>query len=139
MEPILTRCGYRCDLCLEYKLNVENNPSNQQILSDGWYKYFGFRLPPAQICCDGCMADNPKLIDQSCPVRPCVIEKGLDNCSQCEIYVCEKLTERLVVFEEVKNRIKAEIPKNDRLRFIRPYENKQRLDALRASGEKKHE
>jgi hypothetical protein len=24
------------------------------------------------------MADNPKLIDQSCPVRPCVIEKGLD-------------------------------------------------------------
>jgi hypothetical protein len=43
MEPILTRCGYRCDLCLAYKPNVAENPSNQQKLSDGWFKYFGFR------------------------------------------------------------------------------------------------
>ena len=44
------------------------------------------------------MAANPQLIDQSCPVRPCVIEKGLENYAQCEEYNCEKLTERLVVF-----------------------------------------
>ena len=24
MEPILTRCGYRCDLCLAYKPNVDD-------------------------------------------------------------------------------------------------------------------
>jgi len=137
MESILTRCGYRCDLCLAYKRNVENNPANQQKLSDGWHKYFGFRLPPAGICCDGCMADDPKLIDQSCPVRPCVIERGLDNCSQCEHYVCEKLTERLVYYEEVRDRINAEIPEDDYLCFIRPYENKQRLDALRATSEER--
>jgi hypothetical protein len=82
------------------------------------------------------MSQNPKLIDQACPVRPCVIEKGLDNCSQCEQYVCEKLTERLVVYEEVKNRINAEIPDDDHLCFIRPYENKKRLDGLRVSSEK---
>ena len=35
MEPILTRCGYRCDLCLAYKPNVAGNPSNRQKLSDG--------------------------------------------------------------------------------------------------------
>ncbi|PKO04517.1 MAG: hypothetical protein CVU41_16830 [Chloroflexi bacterium HGW-Chloroflexi-3] len=69
MKPILTRCGYRCDLCLAYKANVENNPSNQQKLSDGWYKYFGFRLPPEKIICDGCMSNNPKLIDQACLVK----------------------------------------------------------------------
>ena len=49
MEPILTRCGYRCDLCLAYRPNVAKNPSNQQKLSDGWFKYFGFRLPPSEI------------------------------------------------------------------------------------------
>jgi hypothetical protein len=136
MEPILTRCGYRCDLCLAYKLNIAQNPSNQQKLSDGWYKYFGFRLPSSEICCDGCMTANPKLIDQSCPVRPCVIEKGIDNCSQCELYVCEKLTERLVVYEEIKRRVGAEISEDDYLCFIRPYENKRRLAALRvASGD----
>ena len=131
MEPILTRCGYRCDLCLAYKPNIEKNPANRQKLSDGWFKYFGFRLPASEICCDGCMSDNPKLIDRSCPVRPCVIKRGLDNCAQCEQYVCEKLKERLVVFEEVKRRIGAEIPDDDYVCFIKPYENKRRLDALR--------
>jgi len=135
MEPILTRCGYRCDLCLAYKPNVESSPSNRQKLSDGWYKYFAFRLSPAQICCDGCMAENPSLIDRSCPVRPCVMERGLDNCSQCELYICEKLAERIVVYEEVKNRVGLEIPEDDYLCFIRPYENKQRLDVLRTSGD----
>jgi hypothetical protein len=131
MEAILTRCGYRCDLCLAYKPNVEENPSNSQKLSAGWHKYFGFRLPPEKVVCDGCMSDDPALIDQSCPVRPCVIEKGLDNCSQCEEYVCEKLAERLVVYEEIKGRIGAEISEEDHLRFIRPYENRRRLDALK--------
>ena len=136
MEPILTRCGYRCDLCLAYKPNVETNPSNQQKLSDGWHKYFGFRILPEKVICDGCMSENPKLIDQACQVRPCVIEKGLANCSQCEQFVCEKLTERLVVYEQVKDRINAEIPEDDYLCFIRPYENKKRLDRVRApSGE----
>jgi len=106
------------------------------------------------------MSENPRLIDQSCPVRPCVMEKGLDNCSQCEDYVCEKLTQRLVVFEDEKamsgaempdgdrrGRVRlyaggemigewAEIPEDDYLCFIRPYENKLRLDARRSSGNK---
>ncbi len=137
MEPILTRCGYRCDLCLAYRPNVEKDSSNQQRLSDGWHKYFGFRLPASEICCDGCMAENPRLIDKACPVRPCVIERRLKNCSHCEHYVCEKLKERLVVYEEVKQRIKAEIPETDYASFIRPYENKRRLDELRSSKARK--
>jgi hypothetical protein len=131
MEAILTRCGYRCDLCLAYRPNVESNPANQQKLSDGWYKYFGFRLPAEKVVCDGCMADNPQLIDQSCPVRPCVIERGLENCAQCDSYGCEKLGERLVTFEEVQKRMGVAIPAEDRTLFILPYENKTRLDALR--------
>ncbi len=134
MEPILTRCGYRCDLCLAYRPNVEVHPSNQQKLSDGWHRYFGFRIAPEKIICDGCMSENPELIDQACPVRPCVIEKGWANCAQCEQYVCEKITERLVVYEEVKERIGAEIPADDYLCFIQPYENKKRLDKIRASS-----
>jgi hypothetical protein len=137
MQPILTRCGYRCDLCLAFRPNVQANPANRQKLSDGWYQYFGFRLPAEEICCDGCMAENPELIDQSCPVRPCVIDKGLENCAQCKQYICAKLTERLVVYEEVQQRVGAEIPKQDYLLFIRPYENKRRLDGWRGAGGQK--
>ena len=136
MKPILSRCGYRCDLCLAYRPNIAGNQSNQQRLSDGWHKYFGLRLPASDVCCDGCMAEHPELIDKSCPVRPCVIEKGLDNCSQCGQHVCDRLKERLVVYEDVKSKFGAEIPAEERASFILPYENKQRLDALRAAGKK---
>jgi len=131
MQPIVTRCGYRCDQCLAYRPNVEADPANRQILSDGWFKYFGFRIPPEDILCDGCMADNPWLIDSQCPVRPCVIARGLENCAKCEEYVCDKLRERLVVYEEVQQRAGVRIPSEDRERFIQPYENKARLDVLR--------
>jgi hypothetical protein len=131
MEPILTRCGYRCDLCLAYRPNVEKNPANQQKLGDGWFKYFGFRLPSESILCDGCMADNPRLIDNACPVRPCVIERGLNNCAQCEDYICEKLAQRLVVGEDIRQKAGGSFPEDDYQCFIRPYENKRRLEALR--------
>jgi hypothetical protein len=131
MDPILTRCGYRCDLCLTYRPNVEKNPANQQKLSDGWFKYFGFRLPPESILCDGCRSDNPKLIDSGCPVRPCVIARRLDNCAQCADYICEKLILRLVVFEDIRQKAGGSIPEDDYQCFIRPYENKRRLEALK--------
>ncbi|OGN91480.1 MAG: hypothetical protein A2Y88_12565 [Chloroflexi bacterium RBG_13_48_10] len=135
MGPILTRCGYRCDLCLAYKPNIERNPENKQKLSDGWYKYFGFRIPAEKIICDGCMEDQPTLIDQSCPVRPCVIEKKLKNCTECDLYICEKLRERIVVYEDLKRGFGMDIPDDDYKCFIQPYENKHRLDIYRATGE----
>jgi hypothetical protein len=122
-------------LCLAYKSNIEANPENAQKLSDGWHKYFGLRIPPGKIYCDGCMADQPRLIDQSCPVRPCVIEKGKKNCAECDQYICEKLKERIVEFAEVKCRMGKELPDDDYECFIRPYENKRRLDAFKITGE----
>lgn len=97
----LTRCGYRCDLCLAYKPNVAKELANRQIVSDGWFKYFGFRIPPELVVCDGCLEDNPKLIDQQCPIRPCVISRVLLHCWECENYGCDKLQERWVVYEEI--------------------------------------
>ena len=131
MDQILTRCGYRCDLCLAYRPNIEANLASQQILSDGWQRYFGFRIPAEAIMCDGCMAENPRLIDKTCPVRPCVIDKGIANCSECRDYPCEKLSDRLVVYEQLAAKHACPIPTEDRARFITPYENKERLDLLR--------
>jgi len=133
MEPILTRCGHRCDLFLAFRSNVADRPEIGRTLSDGWHQCYGFRIPASEIYCDGCMTDDPKLIDQNCAVRPCVIEKGLDNCCQCERYACEKLESRLVTFEEVQQRVGEGISEADYQRFIRPYENRRRLEALRRS------
>ena len=77
------------------------------------------------------MAENPRLIDKACPVRPCVIERGFANCAPCADYACTKLADRLVVYEELATRTPFSIPPEDRARFIAPYENKRRLDELR--------
>ncbi len=84
MGEIVSRCGFRCDQCLAYRPNAEANPVGRQELSDGWHKYFGFRIPAEEIICDGCLAESPRLIDKACPVRPCVIERGFANCGSAQ-------------------------------------------------------
>ncbi|MDY6866757.1 MAG: DUF3795 domain-containing protein [Chloroflexota bacterium] len=131
MEPIISLCGMRCDLCLAYRPNVEAHPENQQLLSDGWHKYFGFRLPPEDILCDGCFVNGESILDSECPVRPCVIDHNVMNCAECDNYVCEKLADILVDFDDFQAKFDQPIPEADRRRFIFPYENKQRLAELR--------
>ena len=148
MEPILSYCGMRCDLCLAFKPNLTKHPENRQILSDGWHEYFGFRIPPEKIYCNGCRDNANLTLDEDCPVRPCVIDKKLDNCAQCqdmlyedmickdmlcEDMICETLKERLVDFEELQRDYGRPIPPADRFRFIFPYENAHRLEELRKS------
>jgi hypothetical protein len=136
-NEILTRCGYRCDLCLAYKENIQKE-DRRQLLSDGWFQYFGFRIEPEDIYCDGCLEDGcqtVKLIDQGCPVRPCVKEKGLENCSQCDEFICEKLKNRIVDYEVIKAGYPS-IPNKDYKQFILPYENGKRLTQIK---EKKKE
>ncbi|MFW9980066.1 MAG: DUF3795 domain-containing protein, partial [Candidatus Thorarchaeota archaeon] len=70
-------------------------------------------MAPQDILCDGCMAKDPKLIDNNCPVRPCVIEKGIENCSDCEQYTCDRLNERLVIYEEILQKMNGSIPEDD--------------------------
>jgi len=133
METVVSLCGMRCDLCLAYKPNIDAHPENCQTLSDGWHKYFGFRVPPKEILCNGCFPVGNPTLDEACPVRPCVIEHGLKNCAACEDYICSKLKERLTTFEKIQAKFDQPIPEVDRERFIRPYENAARLAEIHKS------
>jgi len=135
MEPVLSLCGFRCDLCLAYQPLIEAHPENRQILSDGWHTYFGFRLPPEEIHCGGCSAEGKDTLDRGCPVRPCVTARGLANCAHCQDYICEKLTERLIDYNEIQRAFDHPIPVEDRRRFLLPYENAERLKAIRSGSE----
>ena len=74
---------------------------------------------------------TPKLIDKDCSVRPCVIEKGIENCSQCDEYICDKLKDRVVVYEDLLKKHDIKISRKEYIKFIKPYENKKILDELR--------
>lgn len=132
-KEILSRCGFRCDLCLAYKENIDKN-DQRQILSDGWFKYFGFRIEPDLIICNGCVGDgclSSKTLDVDCPIRPCTIEKGYENCSQCDDFLCDKFKQRAVDFGDIQKKSKIKIPQRDYKLFISPYENKKRIEDLK--------
>jgi len=44
-------------------------------MSDGWYKYYGFRIQAEDIYSDGCLSEDGKLIDKGCPMQPCAITR----------------------------------------------------------------
>ena len=133
MKGIISRCGYRCDLCPAYKENIHSK-EDQKKISDGWFKYYGFRIPPDEIYCDGCLSpddENPRLIDTECPVRPCVLEKQLENCAHCDQYACPKLKTRIVEYNSIAAKFKEPIPKEDYENFIKPYESRKVLEGIR--------
>jgi hypothetical protein len=101
------------------------------ILSDGWFRYFGFRTPPDAIYCEGCLGEGGRILDADCPIRPCAMEKEIPTRADCAQYGCAKLKQRLVRREDVEQKIGAPIPADDYPMFIRPYENFPRLEELR--------
>jgi hypothetical protein len=139
MDSVLTRCGYRCDLCLAYRPSIEADPGSARVLSDGWHRYFGFRIPPEEIACDGCLSEDGHRIDATCAVRACVIAHAVENCAACPDFeqgstgqpgdLCATLTTRDVTRAEVEARLGAVVSEEDYLRFIQPYENMARLKA----------
>jgi hypothetical protein len=131
-SQILTRCGYRCDLCLAYAPNVAAK-DRRRALSDGWFALYGFRIPAEEIICDGCMSrGEPRLIDKGCPVRPCAMAKGFDTCASCAEYCCEKLKPRLVDRAQLEAKLGRRLEDEEYESLVRPYESKERLDEIRS-------
>lgn len=124
-SPILARCGYRCDLCPAYRENI-HGPEDQQRVSDGWFRYYGFRIAPEKIYCDGCLDERPEAhrIDTACPIRPCAIARGVSACAACPDRGCERFESRTVTLEWVEQRIGAQISPEDYRRFVLPYERR---------------
>ena len=128
MSEILSRCGFRCDLCPAYAPNI-GRLADRQTVSDGWFKYFGFRIPPEALDCSGCLAEGPTL-DKDCSIRPCVIKRGLKNCAECEDFDCDKMKTRVDATADMREKF-PEMPERDYQLFVRPYEGRRRLVRLR--------
>ena len=125
---ILSRCGFRCDLCAAYNPNIKSF-EDRKIVSAKWQQYFGFYLEPEKIGCDGCVGNSPTL-DANCPIRPCLNERQLENCAYCPDFDCEKIKSRMDALVDWQDKL-DEIPKEDYELFIKPYESRKRLTEIR--------
>lgn len=125
MSEIVALCGYRCDLCPAYNENIKNKDNRQEI-SEGWKKYFEFEIPSEEIGCVGCLSEG-KHADADCPVRPCALEKKVENCAQCDDFICEKLRSRVESVEKLLEKRANNVPEEDYRLFFEPYLSRSRL------------
>ncbi len=132
-REMISRCGYKCHLCLAYRENVRSDADRERFRR-GLLEYYRYPLKLEACYCDGCLADdagNPVLLTPGCRVRRCVLKKGLENCAVCETYPCRVLEKKFIDGKKVREKYGAAIPKADYERFVAPYENKGTLDAIR--------
>lgn len=133
MDPIVSKCGYRCDLCLAFEANLKSEADKQR-MSEALAKYYHCSLPPEQIRpCKGCQ-EAPEAPDGDCQVYPCVAAKGLDNCGQCPDFGCERLKTRMDTVEECLKQ-HPDVSKADYDEFFRPYLSRGTLMDIRQALE----
>lgn len=133
MKEKISFCGYRCELCPAYNDNITSEEDRQKV-SDGWFKYYGFRIPPEEICCDGCLAENcpnPRRIDPECEVRACALQREVANCAHCDDFMCEKLLKKIIYPKKISERVGGSIPQKDFESFVKPYDGKTILENIR--------
>ena len=125
MKEMLSLCGYRCDLCPAYEKNIGS--MNRKKLSEGYLKYFHSKIAPKEIQpCRGCLLDG----DEKCLVKPCVIERNLENCAHCPDFICEKLKPKMNAIEDnIKDT--SCLSEEDYNLFVKPYKSKEYLSEVR--------
>lgn len=125
-------CGYRCDLCKAYAPNVKKNDKRKEQIQV-WDKYYGGfdGATIENIYCDGCRCDRPdaKRIDMGCPVRKCVIEKGLIHCGDCNDYPCSTFDQRKgLSLEDAKSKLGETFNEYEYEEYLSAFDNKTRLN-----------
>ena len=131
MGQLIGKCGYRCDLCPACLPNIKSDADKQR-MCDALAKYFGLEMSPEEFSgCGGCVKEGG---DPNCGVRPCAIEKGVENCAHCEEFACDKITAGMSYVEQ-KVKDLSSVPEEDYNLFIKPFLSRDYLQKIRESLE----
>lgn len=93
MKGMLSFCGLKCHECPALLATQANDDDKRAEVARVWSKAYQAVIQPADINCDGCLADGNRLFGHCrvCEIRKCGREKAVANCAHCNDYACEKL------------------------------------------------
>lgn len=128
-EEILALCGYKCDLCQFYTKNIKSERDKERVSQD-FNRIFGYDIKPEDVECVGCKNEG-KHVESGCTVRPCALEKGVENCAHCSEFICDKLKGKINFMEKFLRNNKKPLSEEDFQLYIKPYESRERLLEIR--------
>jgi len=98
-KRLIASCGLDCTECDIRKIPFDDKVADHMIQ---WFKDEGWLEKTAGLSdviakamyCKGCHEDRALHWNPECWILVCSVdERGLDNCSQCDIFPCERLAE----------------------------------------------
>jgi len=121
MKEKMAVCGYRCDLCPVYAVNLERIGRDE--VKAGFIKHFHHELGDVSLAgCQGCPADG----DENCSVKACARDKRIANCGLCREFPCDEVREKMDVIKKFFDDVSS-LCERDRELYVEPYRSEERL------------
>ena len=76
-------CGLYCGVCGIYIADRDRNIKLKERLTG----VFGVTVDEIQ--CEGCLSDKQFVHCETCAIRSCTIDKGIEGCHQCDDFPCK--------------------------------------------------
>lgn len=91
-NSLIACCGLDCSKCGAYIATQADDDNKREEVAKKWSAMYGVDIKPENINCNGCRSEKQKFSHCSvCEIRKCCMEKGVENCAGCDMYICDKL------------------------------------------------
>ena len=86
-------CGLDCSKYEGYLATQEDNDAKRAEVAKKWSVQYNTDIKTDHINCDGCRTEGKKFFycSDMCEIRKCCMDKELENCAVCEMYICDNL------------------------------------------------
>jgi len=94
MNKFIACCGLNCEACEARIATINNDDQLREKVAKEWSILNKVEITKEMINCEGCRLEGKKFpfCDKLCPIRQCVVSKGIDTCGDCQdLLSCEKI------------------------------------------------